>query len=165
MKRSKLMIFLLTVSLAVVFTGMTLAGMKYMPGPDAGDFWNYITKENPYLGYQHWPGKTGFYKGQAPHGAILRTFVNPKAYLAIGGRTGEFPPGSIIVKENYSPQLQLAAVTTMYKVKGYDPAQGDWFWVKYGPRGEVQKSGMVKGCINCHSAKKDNDWVFTGMVK
>ena len=165
MIRYKSVILLLILTLVVAVGGVTLAGMKHKPTPDAEQFWHYITKHNPYLGYQMWPGKSGFYKGQQPHGAILRTFVNAKAYLAIGGMAGEFPPGSIIVKENYSPQLELAAVTTMYKAKGYDPANGDWFWVKYGPRGEVQKAGKVKGCINCHSAKKNNDWVFTGAIK
>jgi len=25
--------------------------------------------------------------------------------------------------------------TVMYKVEGYNPDAGDWFWVKYSPQG------------------------------
>ena len=121
--------------------------------------------ENPYLGYHHWPGKEGFYKGIEPHGAILRTYVNPTAYLTIITKGGELPPGSIVVKENYMPNFDLAAITVMYKVKGYNPDANDWFWVKYAPDGKAQAEGKVQGCINCHGNKKDNDYIFTGSLR
>jgi hypothetical protein len=53
------------------------------------------------------------------------------------------------------------AVTPMYKVKGYNPEAGDWFWGKYGPDGKIMASGKVKGCINCHGVQKAKDWIFT----
>ncbi len=31
----------------------------------------------------------------------------------------------------------------MYKIKGYNPEGGDWFWVKYSP-GESRKKGGEK---------------------
>ena len=57
----------------------------------------------------------------------------------------------------------LAAITVMYKKAGYNPQVGDWFWVKYGPDGSVKKEGKVGGCINCHGAGADNDYLLTGM--
>lgn len=42
---------------------------------------------------------------------------------------------------------------------------GDWFWAKYTAAGKIEKEGKVSGCINCHSAVIDNDWIFTGPVK
>ena len=71
---------------------------------------------------------------------------------------------SIIVKETYTQDKNLAAVTVMYKVKGYNPAGGDWFWAKYDPEFNILKEGMVKGCLNCHDSAKTNDYVFTGKV-
>ena len=52
----------------------------------------------------------------------------------------------------------------MYKVKGYNPAGGDWFWAKYDPEFNILAEGMVKGCLNCHGSAKANDYVFAGKV-
>ncbi len=72
---------------------------------------------------------------------------------------------SIIVKENYTPDKELVAVTVMYKVRGYNPEAGDWFWAKYGPRFEILAEGKVQDCLTCHSSVKDNDYIFSGKVK
>ena len=59
-------------------------------------------------------------------------------------------------------RLILLSELQMYKIKGYNPSAGDWFWAKYNPDGTVAAQGRVKACIDCHSAKKDNDYIFTG---
>lgn len=64
-----------------------------------------------------------------------------------------------------SDSAKFVALSVMYKIKGYNPEGGDWFWVKYSPDGKVEASGKVKGCIDCHSKQKDNDYIFTGKVK
>lgn len=70
------------------------------------------------------------------------------------------PDGAIIVKENYGPdQQKLVAVTPMYKVEGYNPDAGNWFWAKYAPDGSVQAAGKVDSCIECH--KTADDYRFT----
>jgi len=127
----------------------------------ASDFWTYITRTNPYKGWGYWPGNYGVYPGQSPHGAYLRLYANGIALKA--AREGKpMPDGAILVKENYGKdQKTLMAVTPMYKVKGYNPDGGDWWWGKYGPNGEVMASGQVKGCIKCHRAQKAKDWIFT----
>jgi len=72
------------------------------------------------------------------------------------------PEGAIIVKENYGKDKKtLMAVTPMYRIKGYNPEGGDWYWAKYGADGTVLKAGKVKGCIDCHSVQKTKDWIFT----
>ncbi len=48
----------------------------------------------------------------------------------------------------------------MYKVKGYNPKAGDWYWVKYGTDGSVAKAGKPKGCVSCHSGAEDNDYIL-----
>jgi len=135
-----------------------------VPGPDAEKLNEYIVKYNPYAKWNLWPKKGRLYKGTEPHGALLTTFVNDTAYYSIKNKTG-MADGSIIAKENYSADKRFGALTVMYKIKGYDPEAGDWFWAKYAPDGKVEASGKVKACIDCHGKKKDNDYIMTGDVK
>ena len=61
---------------------------------------------------------------------------------------------------------KLESLSLMYKIKGYNPDAGDWFWVKYSPNdGYVLASGKVDACITCHASKKDNDYIHTATVK
>jgi hypothetical protein len=60
---------------------------------------------------------------------------------------------------------KLVAITVMYKVKGYNPEAGDWFWAKYGPDGKIAAEGKVNSCIECHGAKKANDFIHTAALK
>lgn len=117
------------------------------------------------------------YTGMAPHGAILETITTE---VSVGGHKGK-----LIVKRNYGPEgisikdvsadraKHLKAVTVMFRrEKGYDADNNDWFWVKYKPDGSLHTNpkgmmlagrvakGMDKGCIACHSAQKEQDYVF-----
>ncbi|KAA0257391.1 hypothetical protein FHQ18_10105 [Deferribacter autotrophicus] len=127
------------------------------PKSDANELWSYIQKTN-YTSWKLFPGTTKLYKGQSPHGAFLTSYINDTGYNSLNKKT--FKSGTIIVKENYTPSEKLAAITVMYKIDGYNPEGGDWFWVKYTPKGEVQVSGKIKGCITCHSDVKNYDWSF-----
>jgi len=69
------------------------------------------------------------------------------------------------VKENYTTDKKLAALTVMYKVKGYSSMAGDWFWAKYLPDGKIAAEGKVVACINCHTTAKANDYVATAPLK
>ena len=133
-----------------------------LPTAEGEAFWEYIAHTNPYKQWHLWPGRPDTYAGESPHGAYLRLFVNDIALTALENGTRPLPPGSIIVKENYAAdKITLNAVTPMYKVAGYNPSGGDWFWGKYGPAGQVMAVGKPDGCISCHSAVMDNDWLFT----
>jgi len=107
------------------------------------------------------PGKGTFYRGQGPHGMLLSTYLNDAAAQAMQGKPGTMPDGAIIVKENYTPEKELAAITVMVKQAGYDPDHSDWFWTKFGPDGEVQAAGKPAGCIACHGSVRSNDFIFT----
>ena len=135
-----------------------------LPSATGKDVIEYLNKSD-YQSWQLWPGKTKLYEGRHPHGALLTTYVSKGAHGAIEGKTGGIPNGEFVVKENYTPDKKLAAVTVMYKQEGYNPDSGDWFWLKYAPDGTIQKEGKVAGCINCHTAAKNNDWLFIGPVK
>lgn len=135
-----------------------------MPGADALKLNEYIVRYNPYRAWSLWPGTERLYKGREPHGSLLTTFVNSSAFYAIKNKQ-PLTDGAIIAKENYTADKKFVALTVMYKVKGYNPGAGDWFWVKYLPDGKVESSGKVKGCIDCHTANKANDYLFTGKIK
>jgi len=158
MKTTQLIIFG-----CICFLSATVAAAQgNMPAPDGKALWNYITKVSPYTSWSYWPDHKGMQEGRAPHAPLHKVFVNPQALASSS------PPlqyGSIEVKENYSPAKELKALTVMYKVKGYNPADGDWFWVKYSPAGEPLKEGKLKGCIGCHGTRAANDFVLVHEFK
>lgn len=136
-----------------------------LPGTDdAADVWAYLG-EADYQSWELWPGKGKNYPGGEPHGSTLTTYLNPAAFGAVSGGADGMPAGAIIVKENYMPDGMLGAITTMYKVPGYNADAADWYWVKFMPDGSVDMDGMAQGkvgmCISCHSGKADNDYVMT----
>ena len=124
------------------------------------------------------------YKGQAPHGAILESITTQLDvggnFLGFGGHNSK-----IVLKRNYGGEgvsidavskdraKFLKSITVMFKrEKGYDPENNDWFWAKYKPDGSLATNpkgmplagrvmkGKDKGCIACHSAVKDNDYLY-----
>jgi hypothetical protein len=137
MKKLLCAALLVLAAAALAVSGSDALAQAELPQTEPGPLWTYITQTNPYTGWRMWPGKQAFYPGTRPHGALLTTYVNDTAFKAIEGGQKSLLPGSIIVKENYSPQKELMAITTMYKVIGYDPPHNNWFWVKYQPDGEV----------------------------
>lgn len=65
----------------------------------------------------------------------------------------------------YSTSRELKAITVMYKVPGYNPKDGDWFWVKYTPEGTAGPFGKPKGCIGCHGTRANNDFILVHEFK
>jgi hypothetical protein len=165
MKKNLLVALVLTITMLLSATALLAAGGGSMPPAKGLDVYDYITKTNPYQKWALFPGKDKFYTGKHPHGALLTTYVSEVALAGLNNKVGTLADGSIIVKENYMPDKTLGAVTVMYRVKGYDPEAGDWFWAKYKANGSIEKEGKVAGCIGCHTAVIANDWIFTGPVK
>jgi hypothetical protein len=131
----------------------------------AEDFIEYITVANPYTTWQTWPDKAKRYKGVSPHGhgMFLTTYVNRAALQSIAASKG-MADGSIVVTENYDAGKTLAGLTTMYKVGGYNPEAGNWYWVEATPTGKVLRFGKVQPCIDCHGIQAANDYIWTGQV-
>ena len=137
--------------------------MTVMPGADAGELWNFITETSPYKEWAYWPDFEGFQPGKSPHGAILKVFVDEHGIDNIANSmNSSMDYGVVVVKENYMPDTTLAALTVMYKVEGFNPEVGDWFWAKYNPDGTVAAAGTPAGCIGCHGGVAGNDYLFTG---
>lgn len=134
------------------------------PGADASKLYTYIMRPKPY--YSSWslmPGEKKMQSTRDPHGSFMTCYVNDKALKSIKKKTG-LAGGSIIISENYGADKKLESLTVMYKIKGYNPESGDWFWAKYGPNnGYVLASGKVDECVACHSSQKDNDFVHSAV--
>ena len=128
-----------------------------MPGPDPEAVWNYITKVSPYTKWGFWPDHQGMQPGRAPHGPLHKVYVNDR-----GLNSSRLPVqyGALFVKENYSAEKKLEVITIMYKVYGYNPKDGDWFWAKYSLDGKADKYGKPQGCIGCHGTRVSNDFVL-----
>jgi len=130
-------------------------------------FWTYLQT----VQYRNWAPAAGqgldVYPGQAPHGAFLKMYLNRIA----AADPKKLPHGSIIVKENFGKDKKtLMAITVMYRVKGYDPDNNDWYWVKYNADGTVARTpadkgskpiaGRFKSCIDCHASAADGDYYY-----
>ncbi len=136
-----------------------------LPDTTATALWSYLRSVDYRANWRLWPGKGQLYTGGDPHGGLLTTYANESAHAAVTNKSGSMPAGAIIVKENFMPDSLLAAITIMYKVSGYDPANGDWFWAKLGPDGAVEVEGRGQGCIACHAAQRANDFIFTSSLQ
>ena len=136
------------------------------PETTGASVWSFLQAENYQDQWQLWPGQGQLYEGNEPHGLLLTTYLNDIAYDALQGDATTMPDGAIIVKENYvAADSTLDAVTTMYKVAGYNPEHNDWFFVKQDPDGVVEVEGKVAGCQSCHQAQRNNDYLFTGSLR
>lgn len=151
-------VFVIVYSVGIV-AGILLSSvaMGEMPGPDPKALWNYITKVSPYEKWSYWPDHQGIQPGRAPHGEKHKVYINERA------KSSKRPPvqyGAIQVKENYSKSGKLMAITVMYKIAGYNPIDGDWFWAKYTPQGAAKPFGKPMGCIDCHGTRARNDFIL-----
>lgn len=158
--RKKLIVKCLAVAMTLGVASFTMA--KDMPKADGDALWHHISTLSPYTEWSYWPDHQGMQDGKAPHAPLHKVFVNA---LALESKSVPLQYGAIQVKENYSPDHELKALTVMYKIEGYNPAGGDWFWAKYSPEGETLKAGKISGCIGCHSGRADNDFVFVHDIK
>jgi hypothetical protein len=126
----------------------------------AVSLWSHLQSAN-YQSWRMWPGKTARYTGSEPHGMLLTTYVNDRAYNALTSGAATMPAGAVIVKENYMPNGTYDAATVMHKVPGYDSQNGNWFWAKYDPNGVAAVAGRVMDCYECHAAARQRDFLMT----
>ncbi len=131
--------------------------------------WRYLVREeSPYTRWPSPPGKANPRRAESPHGPFVRTYANAVAAADLK----DLPYGSILVLEDYTEdQKQRTGVEVLYRVKGYDPKNGNWYWMKYLENGTVVRTspdqggrpiaGRVMTCIDCHRKAGGNDAVFS----
>jgi len=147
---------------ALVILFMGFSPTSEMPGPDAAALWEYITKESPYKEWGFWDDHKDILSGNSPHGPFHRVYVNEVLLKADGAPV---PYGSIQVKESFDSNKKPTALTVMYKIEGFNPEGGDWFWARYTLEGKAGPAGKVQGCIGCHAVKAGNDYILVHDLK
>ena len=163
---------LMVIALALRPAGLpTTAAQEALPDAEGGALATYILETNPYTEwYAVTSGMSGFLPSASPHGPVVRVFVNDIAAEALMAPDfdGQLPYGSILVKEAYQNEGatpdnpgDVTGIVTMYKVEGFNPDAGDWFWVAMPPDGSaVGAEGAVSMCIECHSAEGNVDYAL-----
>ena len=114
------------------------------------------------------------FKGKRPHGPIQQVYASTVTVNGHRGRAvvkANHKGKNLLIGDVYDePNRYLADYTVMFvNEKGYDPENGDWFWVLYKPDGRIGRSatgapvaGRVGkdedfGCIGCHRAVGGED--------
>ncbi|MCI5207286.1 MAG: hypothetical protein D3910_00475 [Candidatus Electrothrix sp. ATG2] len=125
-----------------------------MPEPNGAAVWKFITEESSFKDWKRLPEIPKTHGAYVPDTPEQKTYANKQAL-----ESTKLPlnNGAMVAKYNLSPANEIKAITIMYKVKGYNPSAGDWFWVEYDPEGKVLKEGKDESCIKCHSRAADND--------
>jgi hypothetical protein len=91
----------------------------------------------------------------APHGALRTTYLNPIALDALERGAHAMPSGAIAVIEEHFPDSTLSGISVMVQSEGYDPANRDWVFARFGSAGEIEAAGRLDACQGCHVLEPD----------
>jgi hypothetical protein len=131
-----------------------------LPELSADGVWGHLTSTD-YENWDRWPGTTDQHAGNAPHGALLTTYINDIAAEALASAASVMPLGAIVVKNNYMPDGMLAATTAMVKTEDFNPEHNNWWFLKRNADGSVDAAGRFAGCEGCHGAVAENDYLYS----
>ena len=102
--------------------------------------------------YQSWARAPGYAErtpSNAPHSDQVEIFVNDVVVEALAEGGSEWPVGSIIAKDGYTDDGELALTALMEK------RDDGWFWAEYDADGEALYSGAPSICTDCHEPGAD----------
>lgn len=139
---------------AIAFQSIEQAKAQSKEEPFENQFWSFLIGNN----YKQWapgPDQDGdFYTGQAPHGALLKMYINRSAASDVGN----LKIGSVIVLENYLSDQSLKTISVMYRTKDYNPAGNDWYWIEYKPDGSVLEIEKRVAASNASDSNPGNSF-------
>lgn len=114
--------------------------------------------------------------GEAPFPEFHNVYINPQAWRAYQ-RTGQFPDGTVLVKELVSVGSKEASSGNGYFMgefigleaavkdsKRFPNEPGHWAYFSFGhsyPLAETTKAQAVESCSSCHQTRAAQDYVFT----
>jgi pathogenesis-related protein 1 len=165
MNKKTIMLFSGLLLTACVTHSTTNSLTLKMPEPEAEAVWKHISQESSFTEWPFWEDGKGITSStnSDSYSPNHRVYINKQA---LSEERIPFPNESILVSYIRSPAGEPKAVTVMYKVKGYNPAAGDWFWAKYSLTGEVEEAGKIQRCISCHARKiPNNDYIASTSLK
>jgi hypothetical protein len=107
-------------------------------------------KAADYTSWARAPGYPERTPSSAPHSDEVEIFVNDVVEAALAdGVSGEWPVGSIIAKDGYTEDGELALTALMEK------REDGWFWAEYDGEGTALYSGAPTICTDCHEPGAD----------
>ena len=114
--------------------------------------------------------------GEAPFPEFHNVYINPQAWRDYQ-RTGQFPDGTVLVKELVSVGSKEASSGKGYFMgefvgleaavkdsKRFPHEPGNWAYFSFGhsyPLADTTKAQAVENCSSCHQTRAAQDFVFT----
>lgn len=114
--------------------------------------------------------------GEAPFPEFHNVYINPQAWRAYQ-RTGQFPDGTVLIKELVSVGSKEASSGNGYFMgefigleaavkdsKRFPHEPGYWAYFSFGhsyPLAETTKAQALENCSSCHQTRAAQDFVFT----
>lgn len=124
-------------------------------GSNADAFWDEIHAAE-YRSFDRAPGfETTQESEDGTHGSYVDIYVNATIADALdaGSPLTEWPEDSLIVKDGFRPEDELAYIAAMKK-------QSDgWYWAEWRADGSEVASGSPAVCTGCHE-DSGNDFVW-----
>ena len=133
-----------------------LVGCKDNQDPDGADAPGIGSTR----GLPHGARAPGYAKSKASftaHARAVDIYVNPTIAQALEAQAPlrAWPEGSMVVKDGFSKDGDLAIVAVMEK------RSDGWYWVEFDGEGEPLFSGRPRVCIDCHArSAHDFTWGF-----
>jgi hypothetical protein len=136
----------------------------------------FIAQDKDFVNYTTWKEAA---KATGPtkelRGAHQSTDPNVTRFIYVNGdkarkENGQFPVGTIIVKQYVKTDGSVTGATAMVKRgNGFSKDAGDWEWFAINAANQTiarnaagnQQRGINAACITCHMQAKDKDLVFT----
>lgn len=110
-----------------------------------------FVKERKYTG---WKAEPAVHQSTGPHGGNVRTYANDALYDALKNSTGDFPSGSVTVKELYASD---GVTITGHAVDAKQ--NGEWVFYEGFTSDDYKAPYYFRGtgnlCSNCHSSGRD----------
>jgi hypothetical protein len=103
---------------------------------------------------------TGSSPGTTVHGDFRIYYSTDLQALIEAGGSFTAPVGATAIKEQFDDGGTLTQFSVMTKqAAGYDADNGDWHYETLSPDGMVTSEGAQAGCISCHVAAADTDYL------
>lgn len=159
------------VTLAVAILASSCSDNSTDPTPQ-----EFVADSADFVGYSSWEQTTEPIVGVDPagiliggaHGAtdsnlVRSVFISPRG--AKRGTNGEFPNGTLLLKELKDKDGNIMMLTSMAKRGGsFDPTGKNWEYFMMDGKGSIQGrgAGLMDGmCKGCHAGAASTDYVFT----
>jgi hypothetical protein len=136
---------------ALALVGALVACGDNQEPEEAEALWERIHGEN-YRGFARAPGYEARRPSNTAHSDQVDIYVNDVLFDSLSQQgLAAWPLGSLIVKDGFTSDGELALVAVM------DKRDSGWFWAEYTDveSGDAKYSGAPAICTDCHASGSD----------